>query len=170
MAHGLVLGWPVYGSTVDSIVAGGRGSSELGLTAAPVHCGSPVMEQWRKERVGSPSQASPGLGRWCGDWATATKKRWSWRLVRAVLGRRKKRKRAGGSAVEDDGALPFYRGKGGRRPGMAGDSGKWVPSWLPLLGVKGVVTMVDGRGGGGYWGQSLGLHGSVRGGGGARLA
>jgi hypothetical protein len=113
MARGLVLGWPVYGSTVDSIVAGGRGSSELGLTAAPVHGGSPVMEQWRKERVGSPSQASPGRGRWCGDWATATKKRWWWRLVRAVLGRRKKRKREGGSAVEDDGALPFYRGRGG---------------------------------------------------------
>jgi hypothetical protein len=35
---------------------------------------------------------------------------------------------------------------------MAGDSGKWVPSWLPLLGVKGVVTMVDGRGGGGVIG------------------
>jgi hypothetical protein len=27
--------------------------------------------------------------------------------------------------------------------GMAGGFGKWVPSWLPLPGAKGVVTMVD---------------------------
>jgi hypothetical protein len=40
--------------------------------------------------------------------------------------------------VKDDGALPFYRGRGGeRRPGMVVDGTKWVPSWLPLPGVKG---------------------------------
>jgi hypothetical protein len=60
MARGPAPGWPVHGSTVDSTVASGRGSLELGLTAAPVHGGSPAMEQWRKERMGSLSQASPG--------------------------------------------------------------------------------------------------------------
>jgi hypothetical protein len=113
MAHGLASGWPVHGFTVDSTVACGRGSPELGLTATPMHGGSPALEQWRKERVGSPSRASLGRGRWCGNWAIAAKKRWWWCSVRAVLGPRKKRKRAGQGAVEDDGALPFYRGRGG---------------------------------------------------------
>jgi hypothetical protein len=112
MARGPAPGWPVYGSTVDSKVAGGRGSPELGLTATPVHGGSPTMEQWRKERVGRPSRASPGRGRQCGDRTMSAKKwRW-WRSVWSVLGREKKRKRAGGGAVEDDGALPSYRGRG----------------------------------------------------------
>jgi hypothetical protein len=57
--------------------------------------------------------------------------------VRVVLRHGKKRKKAGGGAVEDDGALPFYRGRGGGRPGMAGSGGKWAPSWLPLPGVEG---------------------------------
>jgi hypothetical protein len=61
--------------------------------------------------------------------------------VWVVLGRGKKRKRAGGGAVEDDGALPFYRGWGWL--GMAGGGGKWVPSWLSLPGGKEVVTTVD---------------------------
>jgi hypothetical protein len=34
-------GWPVHGSTVDSTVADGRGSSELGLATAPGHGGLP---------------------------------------------------------------------------------------------------------------------------------
>jgi hypothetical protein len=108
MARGPAPGWAVHGSTVDSTVAGGRGSP-----AAPMHGGSPAMEQWRKERMGSPSQASPGRGRWCGNRAMAAKKRQWWCSVWAVLGCGKKRKREGGSAVEDDGALPFYRGRGG---------------------------------------------------------
>jgi hypothetical protein len=39
--HGSVdrAGWLVHGSTVDSIVADGRGSPELGLMAAPVRGG-----------------------------------------------------------------------------------------------------------------------------------
>jgi hypothetical protein len=94
MTHRTALGWPVHGSSVDSTVAGGRDSPELGLTVAPVHGGSPVMEQWRKEHVESLSQASLGRGRRCGDRAMAVKKR----------------KRVGGGEVEDDGALPFYRG------------------------------------------------------------
>jgi hypothetical protein len=40
--------------------------------------------------------------------------------VRVVLRHGKKRKRAGGGAVEDDGALPFYRGRGG----AAGNGGQ----------------------------------------------
>jgi hypothetical protein len=59
MACGPPPGWPIHGSTMDSTVAGGRGSPELGQTAAPVHGASPAMEQWRKEHVGSPSRASP---------------------------------------------------------------------------------------------------------------
>jgi hypothetical protein len=94
-------------------VAGGRGSLELSVTAALVHGGSPAMEQWRKERVGSPSRASPGRGRRCGDRATVAKKWGRWRSVWAVHRCGKTRKRAGGGAVEDDGALPFCRVQGG---------------------------------------------------------
>jgi hypothetical protein len=39
MARGPAPGWPVHNSTVNSTVAGGRGSSELGLAAAPGHGG-----------------------------------------------------------------------------------------------------------------------------------
>jgi hypothetical protein len=52
MACGPASGWPFHGSTVDSTVVGGGGSLELGLTSAPVHGGSPAMEQWRKEHMG----------------------------------------------------------------------------------------------------------------------
>jgi hypothetical protein len=34
MGQWTTQGWPVHGSTMDSIVADGRGSPELGLTAA----------------------------------------------------------------------------------------------------------------------------------------
>jgi hypothetical protein len=65
--------------------------------------------------------------------------------VRAALGLRKKRKRARGGAVKDDGTLNFYRGRGGgeRRSGMAASGGKWVPSWLSLPGVKGGAITSD---------------------------
>jgi hypothetical protein len=75
MARGPAPGWPVHGSTMDFTVAGGRGSPELSLTGTPGHDGSPAIEQWRMERVGSPSRASPGRGRRCGHWATVAKKR-----------------------------------------------------------------------------------------------
>jgi hypothetical protein len=47
--HGSVdaQGWPVQGSTVDSTVADGRGSLELGLTAAPGRSGLP--RGWKGE-------------------------------------------------------------------------------------------------------------------------
>jgi hypothetical protein len=48
-----------------------KGSLVLDLAAAPMHGGSSAMEQWREERVGSPSRASSGRGRRCGDRATA---------------------------------------------------------------------------------------------------
>jgi hypothetical protein len=60
MALWTMQGSLIHGSTVDSIVDGGRGSPKLGLAAAPMHGGSPAMEQWKKEHVGSQSQASPG--------------------------------------------------------------------------------------------------------------
>jgi hypothetical protein len=41
------------------------------------------------------------------------------------------------------GLSPFIGAKRGGRPRKADDSGKWAPSWLPLPGVKGVVTTVD---------------------------
>jgi hypothetical protein len=40
-------GWLVHGSTVDSTVADGRGSLELGLATAPGHGGLP--RGWRRE-------------------------------------------------------------------------------------------------------------------------
>jgi hypothetical protein len=54
-------------STVDYNHGRLKGSLVLGLAVAPAHGGSPVMEQWREEHVGSPSRASPGCGRQCGD-------------------------------------------------------------------------------------------------------
>jgi hypothetical protein len=45
------------------------------------------------------------------DRAMVGKKRRGNPLVRAALGLGEKRKRAGGGAVKDDGALPFYRGQ-----------------------------------------------------------
>jgi hypothetical protein len=39
-------GWPVHGSTVDSTVADGRGSPELGLAAAPGHGVLPRGWRW----------------------------------------------------------------------------------------------------------------------------
>jgi hypothetical protein len=100
--------------------------------AAPVHGGSLVMEQWREERVGSPSRASPGHGRRCGNRAMAAKKwRW-WRSVRMVLGHGKKRMTPGGFAVEDGGALPFYRGRGG----LGQRSVDKVKEWPVLMGMK----------------------------------
>jgi hypothetical protein len=50
--------------------------------------------------TGSPSQASPGRGRQCGDRATAVKKRWRRRSVRAALGRGEKRRRVGRGATK----------------------------------------------------------------------
>jgi hypothetical protein len=82
-----------------------KGSLVLGLAAALVHGGSPVMEQWREEGMGSPFRASPGHGRRCGDWVTAAEKRRWWRSVWAALGHGKKRKRARGGVAEDGGAL-----------------------------------------------------------------
>jgi hypothetical protein len=88
-------------------------ASELGLTAALGHGGSSAMTQRRESSTGSPSQASPGCGRQCGDQATAVKK-WRWRhSVRAALGHGEKRKGAGRGAMLDGGALHLYRGRGG---------------------------------------------------------
>jgi hypothetical protein len=66
--------------------------------------------------------------------------------VRAVLERGEKRRRTGSGAVEDGGALPLYRGRGGvvakreERPTLLGM--KWLSfKWRLLRGTK--------RGGGG---------------------
>jgi hypothetical protein len=76
-------------------------SPELGLMAALGHGNSPAMVQRRERSTGSPSRASPGRGRRCGDWAMAVKK-WRWRCsVRGVLGRGEKRRRMGIGVVED---------------------------------------------------------------------
>jgi hypothetical protein len=66
-------GWPVHGSTVDSTVADGRGSSKLSLAAAPGHGGLP--RGWRREGRDAtrPGDRSPELGRWRGGSAPAMK-------------------------------------------------------------------------------------------------
>jgi hypothetical protein len=51
-----------------------RGSSELGLAAAPGHSGSPEVEQRGEGCTGSPPWASPGHGQQCGGRSTAVKK------------------------------------------------------------------------------------------------
>jgi hypothetical protein len=62
MARGPAPGWPAYGSTVDSPVADGMGSPELGLAAAPGHGGSP--RGWRRDGhdAARPGDHSPELG------------------------------------------------------------------------------------------------------------
>jgi hypothetical protein len=97
MAHGPWQRW----SMVDWATADRRGLPELGLAAASGHGGSPAMAQRRERSTGSSFWASPGRGRWHGDWATAVKK-WQRKLsVWAPLGRGEKRRRTGRGAVED---------------------------------------------------------------------
>jgi hypothetical protein len=68
----------------------------------------------RKEGcTGSPSRASLGHGWRCGDRATAVKKRQWRRSVRVALGCGENRRRAGRGTMENGGALPLYRGRGG---------------------------------------------------------
>jgi hypothetical protein len=64
-------GWPVHDSTMDSRVADGRGSPELGLAAAPGHGGLP--QGWRREGrdVAQPGDHSPELERRRGGGAPA---------------------------------------------------------------------------------------------------
>jgi hypothetical protein len=100
--HGGLRPWPAEGLT---------GARPSGLSGARWLTDDGAMESGAR---GRPSRTSPWRGWRCGDRATATKKRRWWCSVRVVLGRGKKRKRAGGGAVEDGGALPFYRGRGGR--------------------------------------------------------
>jgi hypothetical protein len=47
MSSWTALGWPVHSSTVDSTVADGQGSLDLGLAATPGHGGMP--RGWRRE-------------------------------------------------------------------------------------------------------------------------
>jgi hypothetical protein len=95
------------------------------------HGGSPAVAQWGEGCALSPSQASPGRGRWCGDRATVVKKRWWQYPVRAVLGHGEKRRRVGRGAVDDGRALPLYRGR---------EVGRWpvvkMEKWSTLMGTE----------------------------------
>jgi hypothetical protein len=55
-------GGPVHGSTVDSTVADGRGSPELGLTAAPGRGG--LLRGWRRGVTGGPLIGARTAVRW----------------------------------------------------------------------------------------------------------
>jgi hypothetical protein len=98
-------------------MVGRKGSSELSLAAAPGHDGSLTVAQRGDRCMLSPSQDSPGRGQWCGGRATAVKKRRWYYSVRVVLGHGEKRRRARRGVVEDDRALPLYRGRGGATAG-----------------------------------------------------
>jgi hypothetical protein len=114
------------------------GSPEDGRNGAPVRRTSPRLRKKGERMAVILTGYRRGWQRVGSDRAAVGKKWRRKRSVRAALGLGKKRKRAGGGAVKDDGALPFYRGRGGeRRPGMVVDGSKWAPSWLPLPGVKG---------------------------------
>jgi hypothetical protein len=52
-----------------------------------------------------------------GDRATAVKKRWLWRSVRAMLKHGERGRRVGGGAVEDGGVLPLLWWPRGARGG-----------------------------------------------------
>jgi hypothetical protein len=90
-------------------------SPELGLAAAPGHGGSSVMAQRRERGTRSPSRASLRHGQRHGDRATAVKKWQRRRSVRVALGCGENRRRAGRGTMENSGALPLYRGRGGGR-------------------------------------------------------
>jgi hypothetical protein len=105
---------------VDNGHGRSKGLSELGLDSAPVHGGSPAVTQRGEGCTGSQSSTSLGHGRSCGDWAMAVNKKWWWRSVQMVLECGEKRRRAGSGALEDGGAFPLYRGRGG------GGGGQWL--------------------------------------------
>jgi hypothetical protein len=81
------LGWPIHGSTVDSTVADGRGSSVLDLAAAPSHGGLP--RGWRQEgrNAARPGDHSSELGRRRGGGTPATRLRLQETMARARLRR-----------------------------------------------------------------------------------
>jgi hypothetical protein len=91
------------------------GSPELSLVAALGHGGPTAVAQRKEGCMGSPSRASPGRGRRCSDRATAVKKWQRRRSVRVALGCGENRRRAGRGTMENSGALPLYRGRGGGR-------------------------------------------------------
>jgi hypothetical protein len=66
MGWWITQGWPVHGSTMDSIVADSRGSLELGLTAALGHGSLPRVWKWEGRDMARPGDRSLGLGRWRG--------------------------------------------------------------------------------------------------------
>jgi hypothetical protein len=74
--------------------------------------------------MGSPSWASPGCRRWCGDRATAVKKRWRKFSVQAALGHSEKRRRMGRGVVEDSeaGEALSWAREAVRRPGDDGNA------------------------------------------------
>jgi hypothetical protein len=117
-------GRPVHSSTVDSTVADGRGSSELGLGAAPGHCGLPQGWRWEGRNAAQPGDRSQKLRRQRGGGASAVGLRLQAATARARL-------RRGGGEVKWWGAplecgYPFI-GSGGRwgQPGIAGGGGNW---------------------------------------------
>jgi hypothetical protein len=103
----------------------GGGSLEDGQNGASVR----ETSLWLRKKGEGTAVILTGCRRWWrrggSDRATVGKKQWRKHSVRAMLGLRKKRKRAGGGAVKDDGALPFYNVRGG-----GGSSGR---EWRPVV-------------------------------------
>jgi hypothetical protein len=114
-------------STVDYGRGRLKASLVLSLAAAPVLGGSSAMEQWRESAWG----VRFGPHRGTGDGVATGRRRW-WHSVWAVLGYGKKRKRAGGGAVEDGGAIPLLQGP----RGAVVKAEEWPVlmhmKWLPL--------------------------------------
>jgi hypothetical protein len=75
--------------------------------AAPDHDGLPRLHRKDEELAGVQFRASPKTERRRDDRATAMKMQRWWRLVRPMLKRGERGRRAGGGAVEDNGVLPF---------------------------------------------------------------
>jgi hypothetical protein len=73
---------------------------------------SPTTAQRREGGTRSPSRASLGRGRQCGDRETTVKKWWWRHSLRAVLGLGEKRRRAGRGVVENGGSLPYIGAEG----------------------------------------------------------
>jgi hypothetical protein len=96
-------------STVDRGQGLGGGSPELSLVAAPGHDGSPTVAQRKEGCMGNSMGRSLEIRQQRGGWVTVMKKQWRRHSVQVVLGCAENR-RAGRGAVENDRALPLYRG------------------------------------------------------------
>jgi hypothetical protein len=117
MGRRTTQGWPVHGSTMDLIVADGRGSLELGLTAVLVRGGLPRGWQGEGGNIARPGEPLTGAWtvarRWCTDDGTSASSGYG-------VGTNEEGRRQGERVRCSTGAwVPFYRVGRGRCRGWS---------------------------------------------------